>query len=257
MNSHEKTNLFKPFSHEAPFHFECHAGISCFTECCAKLRLLLTPYDILRMKNRLNVPSDQFLEQHTETLFDRHSRFPLVKLCMKEDEGRRCPFVTEKGCSIYEDRPEACRLYPVGRASALVDREVAAREKYFVVNEAHCKGFKEDREWTLEKWLDHEGVKEYKAMNDRWLGIVTSSKSLGPKTHLARKHQMFFMASYNLDKFRTFIFKSNFFGHFEVDKALMGQLETDDVALMNFAFDWLKFSLFGEKTLSVKHVPSS
>ena len=253
MNANEKENVFKPFSNEVPFQFECHGGISCFTECCAKLRLILTPYDILRMKNRLNIPSDQFLEQFTETLFERQARFPMVKLKMKKDEGHRCPFVTEKGCSIYEDRPEACRLYPVGRASALVAQEMAAREKYFVVNEAHCKGFREERRWTLEEWLDHEGVKEYKAMNDRWLGIMTSAKSLGPEAHLVRKHQMFFMASYNLDKFRAFIFQSKFFDHFEVNKASIEKMETDDTALMDFAFDWLKFSLFGEKTLEMKH----
>ncbi len=248
MTSQKKTNVFKPFSEETPFQFECHPGISCFTECCARLRLLLTPYDILRMKKRLGIPSDQFLEQYTETLLDQHPRFPMVKLKMKQEKGHRCPFVTEKGCTIYEDRPEACRLYPVGRASALVDRETNAREKYFVVEEAHCRGFGEEKEWTLEKWLNHEGVREYKAMNDRWLGIMTSSKSLGAKTHLARKHQMFFMASYNLDKFRKFLFNSRFFDHFEIDSDLKEKLGTDDTALMDFGFDWLNFSLFGEKS---------
>lgn len=252
MASHEEKTIFKPFSNKDPFQFECHAGVSCFTECCARLRLLLTPYDILRMKNRLNILSNQFLEQYTETLFDHHPRFPMIKLNMGKEEEHRCPFVTDKGCAIYEDRPEACRLYPVGRASALVDREGASREKYFIVGEAHCRGFQEKREWTLTEWLNHEGVKEYKAMNDRWLGIMTSSKSLGPKDHIARKHQMFFMASYNLDKFRKFLFQSKFFDHFEVNEELKGRMEIDDVSLMGFGFDWLKFSLFGEKTLKVK-----
>jgi len=252
MPSHEETELFKPFSDKEPFQFECHPGISCFTECCARLRLLLTPYDILRMKNRLNIFSDQFLEQYTETLFDHHARFPMVKLSMRKDGGHRCPFVTEKGCSIYEDRPEACRLYPVGRASALVDQEAETREKYFIVGEAHCRGFQEKKQWTLQKWLNHEGVEEYKAMNDRWLGIMTSSKSLGPKAHVTQKHQMFSMASYNLDKFRAFLFQSKFFDHFEVDEELKGRMKADDMSLMKFGFEWLKFSLFGEKTLKVK-----
>ena len=251
MLSNENTHIFKPFSDDAPFQFDCHPGISCFTECCAGLQLLLTPYDILRIKNRLNISSDEFLDQHTETLFDRHPRFPMVKLSMRKDQGHRCPFVTEKGCAIYEDRPEACRLYPVGRASALVDREAKTREKYFIVDEAHCRGFQEEKEWALTEWVNHEGVKEYKDMNDRWLGIMSSSKSLGPKAHLARKHQMFFMASYNLDKFRKFLFESKFFDHFEVDEKLRGKMETDDVSLMGFGFDWLKFSLFGDKTLKM------
>ncbi|MCF8129619.1 MAG: YkgJ family cysteine cluster protein [Deltaproteobacteria bacterium] len=248
----EKTNVFKPFSDEDPFQFDCHPGISCFTECCAKLRLLLTPYDILRMKNRLNISSDQFLDQYTDTLLDPHSRFPMVKLRMGEGKGHRCPFVSPKGCSIYEDRPEACRLYPVGRASAPAARETETREKYFVVNETHCCGFREEKKWSLKEWLNHEGVKEYKTINDQWMGIMTSSKSLGPKDHIPRKHQMFFMASYNLDKFRAFLFQSKFFDHFEVNNELKERMETDDVALLRFGFDWLRFSLFGEKTLPVK-----
>ena len=61
------------------------------------------------------------------------------------------------------------------------------------------------------------------------------------------------MASYNLDRFRDFIFKSKLFDRFEVESALKEKLASDDVELMKFAFDWLKFSLFGEKTIQVKN----
>ena len=251
MNGAQEEQIFKPLTADI-FHFSCHKGISCFTECCAKLRLILTPYDILRMKNRLKLTSDQFLERYTDTILDNNSRFPMVKLKMRGDQKQACPFVTNDGCSIYEDRPEACRLYPVGRASAMVDGEKDARERFFMVAESHCQGFKEKHEWTLDDWINHEGVKEYNSMNDQWLGIITSPKSLGPKTHLPQKHQMFFMASYNLDKFRGFLFKSGFFDRFEIDSDLKEKLNNNDTALMLFAFDWLKFSLFGEKTIQLK-----
>ena len=251
MNKYQEEQIFKPLTGDI-FHFSCHRGISCFTECCAKLRLILTPYDILRMKNRLKLTSDQFLERYTDTVLDNNSRFPMVKLKMSGDQKQACPFVTNDGCSIYEDRPEACRLYPVGRASAMVDSEKDARERFFMVAESHCQGFQEKHTWTLDDWINHEGVKEYRSMNDQWLGIITSSKSLGPKTHLPQKHQMFFMASYNLDKFREFLFKSGFFDRFEVDSNLKEKLNSNDTALMLFAFDWLKFSLFGEKTIQLK-----
>ena len=251
MNKYQEEQIFKPLTGDI-FHFSCHRGISCFTECCAKLRLILTPYDILRMKNRLKLTSDQFLERYTDTILDNNSRFPMVKLKMMSDQKQACPFVTNDGCSIYEDRPEACRLYPVGRASAMVDGEKDARERFFMVAESHCQGFKEKHEWTLDDWINHEGVKKYNSMNDQWLGIITSPKSLGPKTHIPQKHRMFFMASYNLDKFRDFLFKSGFFNRFEVDSDLKEKLPNNDTALMLFAFDWLKFSLFGEKTIQLK-----
>jgi hypothetical protein len=63
---------------------------------------------------------------------------------------------------------------------------------------------------------------------------------------------MFFMASYNLDKFRVFLFDSPFFDRFSVEAGAQEKLASDDKALMLFAFDWLKFSLFGEKTIQVK-----
>jgi Fe-S-cluster containining protein len=171
---------------------------------------------------------------------------------MNSGESRTCPFVTPDGCRIYEDRPGACRIYPLGRAALKVDMEQDAREKFFLVAEKHCLGFLEDKEWTLQEWIKNEALDEYNAMNDQWLEIVTSSKNLGPQEGVPRKMQMFFMASYNLDKFREFIFKSKFFERFTVTSALKAVLSSDDEELMKFAFDWLKFSLFGEKTIQIR-----
>lgn len=251
MNDSTKKEVFRPFE-ENEFRFSCHRDIGCFTDCCAKLRLILTPYDILRMKNRLKLTSEVFLEKYTDIVLEDRSRFPMVKLKMKEDEKQTCPFVTKEGCSIYEDRPGACRLYPLGRASTMIEGEKDAREKFFVVDESHCLGFQEKKPWNLDEWLNHEGVNEYNAMNDQWLQIITSPKSLGEGGGTTRKLQMFSMASYNLDKFRQFVFKSKFFDLFEVDWDLKEELTTDDVALMKFAFQWLKFSLFGDKTIALK-----
>jgi hypothetical protein len=253
MDSLTNDEVFRPLTGDT-FLFSCHKDISCFTECCAKLRLILTPYDIIRMKNRLELSSDEFLEKYTDTDMKTHSRFPMVMLKMRDDEKMTCPFVTKDGCSIYEDRPGACRLYPVGRASRMadVDGEKSAEDKFFLVDESHCFGFQEKKCWTLEEWLNHEGVSEYNSMNDKWLEIVGLKKSLGPKEAIQKKVQMFFMASYNMDRFREFIFQSKFFDLFHVDQDLMEMLKSDDVALMRFAFDWLKFSLFGEKTIRLK-----
>lgn len=252
MDSKKTTDVFQPLA-GGTFHFNCHRDVPCFTRCCAKLRLILTPYDIVRLRKHLGISSRKFLDHHTGTLHHEHPRFPMIKLKMLEDEGQRCPFVTRKGCSVYEDRPGACRLYPIGRASILVGGKHDAREQYFVVREDHCEGFKEKRVWTVEEWVSHEGLGFYVDMNDRWLAILNSPKSLGPEEYLQKKHKMFFMASYDIDQFRTFIFESSFFSLFEIPSEKKQELASTDEALLLFAYEWLKFSLFGEKTLIPVH----
>jgi len=251
MDDGKKQALFRPVV-KSTFQFLCHKDISCFTECCGDLDLVLTPYDIVRIKNRLHIPSPAFLDRYTETKWNKHPRFPIINLKMDSDPHHRCPFVTADGCTIYEDRPGACRIYPIGRAALKVDKEKETREKFFLVDEEHCLGFREDREWSLEEWMANEGVDEYNAMNDQWLEIVTSQKSFGKKEDIPRKIQMFYMASYNLDRFKRLIFETRFFDLFQVKAEKIEALATDDVPLMQFAFDWLRFSLFGEKTIEIK-----
>ncbi|MGE5841105.1 MAG: YkgJ family cysteine cluster protein [Deltaproteobacteria bacterium] len=243
--------VFEPLDGDR-FRFLCHRGMECFTLCCAGLNLVLMPYDILRMKHRLDISSGEFLNRYTEMRFDRHPRFPMVVLKMKDEEGRRCPFVQPEGCAAYEDRPSACRIYPIGRAAMNPGGESSPLEKYFVVREEHCLGFREPRDWTIEDWVADQGLKEYDTMNSAWLDIVTSSQSLGQEKDIPRKIQMFCMASYNLDSFRSFVFKSKFLDVFDVSPELRDRLASDDEALLAFAMDWLKFSLYGMKTMRLR-----
>jgi hypothetical protein len=251
MNPPKPETAFKSLTGNK-FKFRCHPGIPCFTQCCADLNLVLTPYDVVRMKHRLALPSQDFLERFTVTKMERRPRFPMIHLKMNPGKDKTCPFLSARGCRIYEDRPGACRIYPLGRAALKVDREPNTREKLFVVAEKHCLGFQEDKEWTIDEWMTNEGMNEYNVMNDQWLEIITSSKSLGRPEAVHGKMQMLLMASYNLDAFREFVFKSRFFERFTVSTALKNKLATDDVELMKFGFDWLKFSLFGERTLQIK-----
>lgn len=243
--------MFKPITGNK-FRFRCHKDIQCFTECCSDLNLVLTPYDIIRIKNRLGLPSDDFLTKYTDTRFDNKARFPRVILKMNKDKNKKCPFVSSDGCTIYQDRPGACRIYPIGRAAMKPDGKTDTCEHFFIVQEKHCLGFQEDKEWTIDEWMKNEGLEKYNTMNDKWLEIITSPKNLGREKETAQKIQMFFMASYNLDKFRKFIFESNFLKLFEIEPALKEKLFSDDVELMKFAFDWLKFSLYGDKTIRIR-----
>ena len=254
MNDTQKEVIFKPIN-TPTFHFQCHRDIECFTRCCAALNLVLTPYDIIRLKQHLKVSSDEFLDKYTETRFSKHHRFPLTNLKMNRDEGAKCPFVTSDGCSVYPDRPGACRIYPLGRAASKARVRRESQQEFFIVEEEHCLGFQETRKWSVQEWLDSEGVDEYNAMNDLWSGILTSAKDLGQTKDVQKKMQMFSMASYNLDRFRKFVFESRFFQLFEVEEEKKEVLASEDVELMKFAFDWLRYSLFGERTMKLRESP--
>jgi uncharacterized protein len=245
--SDSPAGLLRPLTEES-FKFRCHPGIGCFTRCCAALRLILTPYDLLRIKNRLGLSSGEFLDTYGDIVFEKGSRFPLVRLKMEGGAGEKCPFVTPPGCSLYEDRPSSCRLYPLGRAAMMGRPGGGAEKKYFVVQEAHCLGFLEGREWTVEQWMAGEGMAEYNTMNDLWLEILSYPKNLGgTEKEVERKVQMCFIGSYNLDLFRKLVLKRPFLERFELKRELLGSLATDDVALLRFSFEWLKFSLYGVK----------
>jgi len=64
--------------------------------------------------------------------------------------------------------------------------------------------------------------------------------------------QMTFMALYNLDKFRDFVFKSTFLDRLEVEPERIEKIRNNDEDLLLFAFDWVKFGLFGKKVFWVK-----
>ena len=51
---------------DAVIQFRCHKDIDCFNACCKNIDIMLTPYDILRLKKRLGITSTEFLRQYTE-----------------------------------------------------------------------------------------------------------------------------------------------------------------------------------------------
>jgi hypothetical protein len=56
--------------------------------------------------------------------------------------------------------------------------------------------------------------------------------------------QMFFMVSYNLDKFRDFVFESSFLERYPVDAQTQEKLKNDEVELLRFGVRWLTSVLF-------------
>ena len=115
---------------KSKFKFECHKGVKCFTKCCRGINIVLTPYDIIRLKNRLALSSEEFMAIYTTPQLFEKTDLPVVTLKLLDDDQQSCPFVREDGCILYEDRPTTCRYYPLGVAS-LSHKEGADDQDFF------------------------------------------------------------------------------------------------------------------------------
>jgi len=239
-------------SKESSFSFACHPGVPCFNACCADVNIFLTPYDILRLKNNLGMTSEEFLSKHTVSPCDKNSRYPVVLLAMNDDEKKSCPFVNEGGCVVYEDRPWACRMYPLGMGSQKDPGDGTDSDFYFMLKEDVCKGHDESTKQTVAEWLENQGINEYDEMGYFFKELTLHEFFQKTENLTSQKIELFFTACYNIDKFRDFLFGSTFFEKFEIDDETRQKLKDDDVELLKFGYFWLRFALFGEKTLTVK-----
>lgn len=231
------------------FYFECKPGISCFNKCCNDVNIFLTPYDIIRLKNRLNIRSDEFLKRYTLLPIDENLKHPIVMLKM-DDKTLNCPFVNENGCSVYEDRPWSCRMYPIGVASP---NDKVEGDSYFIIKESVCKGFESKKSWTVQQWMLDQKVGLYNQMGELFKDISLHKRFLSNVPVEPVKLEMFYMVCYDIDKFREFIFKSSFLKRFEIEPDLVEKIREDDVELLKFGYLWLRFSIFGEKTLKLQN----
>jgi hypothetical protein len=233
--------------------FRCHKDIACFNECCKRIDIVLTPYDILRLKKRLELTSDEFLKQYTVPYeMDGHG-MPGVKI-RTADDNPACPFLREDGCSVYEDRPTVCRYYALGLMSMRTQNTLTDENAYFLIKEDHCLGHNEPRTLTIQAYRQEQDVEHYEEMDQEWRQIVLKKRSSGPTIGKPspRSFQFFFMVSYNLDQCLAFIQSQGFADVYDLSTDEFEQLQTDDVALLKFGFRLLKQVLFGEMTIPLK-----
>ena len=125
-------------------------------------------------------------------------------------------------------------------------------EFYFFVREPHCLGYQEDTAWTIQSWRDDQGSSQYDEMNRGWKELLMR-RNLPGKTGLEPKKQdQFFMASYDLDRFRRFVFESRFLEVFDIPAEEVEAIRTDETELMKFGFKYIQYVLMMEESLKVR-----
>jgi hypothetical protein len=236
------------------FSFRCHSGLACFNKCCRNINLFMYPYDILMLKKRLKISSDEFLGTYVDIVLQRSGFFPEVLLRMSDNPEKSCPFLRDSGCSVYSDRPDTCRTFPVEQG---IYHDASGNKKtlvHFFRPPDFCLGRHEDKKWTAESWTKDQNALMHNKMTAMWselAGLFQNDpwEGEGPE---GRRAKMAFMAVYNIDRFREFVFKSSFLKRYILKHDLMIKIKNNDTELLKFGFAWVKYFLWGINTVNIR-----
>jgi Fe-S-cluster containining protein len=233
------------------FNFDCHPGVACFTVCCKNVNLTLYPYDIIRLKNHLYIDSEDFIRTHTFLVKGDNPFFPTVKLKLNEDVESSCPFLSKQGCTVYSNRPSACRTYPLERGVMGSSERSTIKDVYFLTDHSYCLGHNEPKELDVNTWIRSQQLHDYNTMNGLWAEIDILFRDNPWKGEGAggEKQQLAFMVCYNIDGFRRFCDTHKLFEQFKLAKDFKNRIKNEDSELMKFGFEWLKRILTGQSSL--------
>src|SRR4030066_203043 len=151
---------------DSKFKFRCHKAIKCFTKCCSNIDILLTPYDILKLKNRLRLSSGEFLSKYTYVKIDENSSLPHVILKMTDDKKR-----------------------------------------------------------TIKSWRIHQEVNVYDEMNRDWKAMQLRKNTQAQDELNENKQAQVYMACYDVDGFRRFVFESRFLDIFDIENKVIERIK--------------------------------
>lgn len=168
------------------FRFECEAC----GRCCGEYTILLTPYDIIRLRRATGKGTGELIRGGTiritrmpfkkafgfapvADMFEmfgvsQHDVVPVAMLGFRSETlGETvCEFLSppEDGkrlCTIYEHRPGMCRLHPLGCVT------VGGRRRWFY-RQPLCEP-DEGKPQTVEQWLRESRMRPYMDANARYL----------------------------------------------------------------------------------------
>ena len=219
---------------DSTFQFVCHADLPCFTQCCRDVNIYLTPYDVLRLRRTLKTGSEEFLNRYTRHFLAKTTHVPVVQYAL-DPETLRCRFVSDRGCTVYPDRPWACRLYPLDLAEG-------GPERYrIMVNPDRCLGLLEANRMTVGEWLEHQGIAPYAAMEQAYYAVMPAGFKRGQWLDPGIGKLLFL--AYDLDRVVLLLQDRTVRRLYDLDEAQVAQLAGDDEALLRFAFRYIRSQL--------------
>jgi uncharacterized protein len=227
--------------------FACHPGVPCFNECCRDLAQLLTPYDVLQLKNGLDLSSSEFLARYTHRYTGDETGLVVVGLKGDAAADQQCPFVAPEGCRVYPYRPGSCRSYPLARMAGRDRKTGQLTERWMLIKEPHCRGFEQSNSQTVRQWVKNQGLLEYNRMNDLMMAVISAKNRFEPGTPLdLARGNIFYTGCYDIDRFRDEIFEKDNWSADWFNADDLTAARNDDTALLAVSLAWTRKMLWPE-----------
>ncbi len=227
------------------FRFDCHPRVPCFNACCRDLNQFLMPYDILRLRRGLKLDSHTLLARFCRLHVGPRSGLPVATLAPADPVDLACPFVTPRGCRVYEDRPASCRTYPLVRVLSRSRATGRTEASYLLLREPHCRGFEQAAVRSLSEWIGDQRIAVYNRFNDPLLAIISLKNRRHPGPLEADAQQLFRLACYDLDTFRRAIREDRLPGGRTPGEELRQAAASGDEDLLTAGYRFLEKELFG------------
>jgi Fe-S-cluster containining protein len=119
--------------------------------------IALAPCDVMTIANAAGISTREARERFTIR------RGSILRFT---GEGA-CAALEGAGCTVHSGRPLACRLYPLG-----IERD--DEERFVRLDAAPGSEGVYGKDGTVAEFLQSQGVREYLAMNDRYLPLVAA-----------------------------------------------------------------------------------
>lgn len=127
----------------ATFGYECHRCL----RCCHDKRVQVNPYEVARLARNRGVTVGEFRERYTENA---------TGTVLGRKSGGACVFLGTDGCTVHEDRPLSCRLYPLDRH---VNPDGDERYSYRIAH-PQSEGV-HLHQGTIDQFLESQGAKPF------------------------------------------------------------------------------------------------
>jgi len=138
----------------------------CDSNCCkASAPIVLNPYEIALICRESKMSYEDLLDI-VDT--DRANGFPLVML----PRNPVCHFWTTSGCRIYDARPLACRLFPIGRVFD------GFQSRFVLPGRNICTGLAPSPAGTVADYVKNQKAAVQIQMADRWIEFVNAMEQM-------------------------------------------------------------------------------